>query len=945
MLSPHRNVTFAVNYEVSHLWQSPSQAKANQTLPVESVPESTGNINPIPGNNNSKPYATPPDPGKKLASISENKPSTVTNMDTAPPLPFPEAETNNASLPDKKTSTAKASSAGTESTADKSCTATAGAAITTGRDSNAGDAASAAPPAASLDKPKSVDFKMPVTDDSNTSVKRRSSRELKKRQVPVERTRVRYDMELVPAVKRNRAFLDKFPLWMVPTPNREDKILALQMHQQAIIKQHQQKLQLLQKQHQSLVNQQPTKQQPLVEQKQTGKPPKVPQSPLLPTEQHQVAALLDPGSNSDVENAPCQHRAGNDIVNAEGSFPYANENTSPELVDDQDAVSPFAEDTSVIWVPKKRQDWEDSVFEMTAVCTSAAMRRYSATGRKTASSKPFQPPLSREYIKDRVDIDDPLNGYQIRHRSGGWLQGFILWTNFTTWTHYFRWDSSHAMSGIPTMNNKQPALVDMDGSVAANLEMQPRSGNPLEGGVVFEAVAEISLVGGIGCGEYLLRMALDSIRATRKYKFVVLQATDSSKTFYERFGFVRVGAICRYERRDKGAGLKPGGTGPVTPIMGYRHWTHPNESDSSLQMHGGPSYMMCLTLPEDDPDDPIETPFLDEMMKLEVLEKPSIDQLGGSSTPYPKGRRGSVDSTSSNSSNDAQLARSGLKKKGSKSRRGSSGSPRTVTATSLRQTFDAKIPPALPALGGTKDTPVRNAAAAAKSMVNSSGVKRGATIATGNQTTKKRRLSAPAGATAPGDKSRTRARQHGTPLKNGAGAKGLPLGAQAKQIYQTGSSKKASSKRATPRRNSDQIFATGKRGAASPAPATSTKPSGSERSPDPSRSGLTKQKVKSYPRDRVHFYNKVVRPKKGKSSENYFVLNYDEDKNTIRIIPMEARGLLSGKRAGRPRFQVVMSSYPRNAKTVSCDSYDIVKAFMVMKTPVVASEAWDVLDA
>ena len=137
----------------------------------------------------------------------------------------------------------------------------------------------------------------------------------------------------------------------------------------------------------------------------------------------------------------------------------------------------------------------------------------------------------------------------------------------------------------------------------------------------------------------------------------------------------------------------------------------------------------------------------------------------------------------------------------------------------------------------------------------------------------------------------------------------------------------------------------GKKGAVLPAAGSAAKPSGSERSPDSGRTGLMKQKVKSYPRDRVHFYNKVVRPKKGKNSENYFVLNYDEAKNTIRIIPMEPRGLLSGKRAGRPRFQVVMNNYPRNAKTVSCDSYDIVKAFMVMKTPVVASEAWDVLDA
>lgn len=106
-----------------------------------------------------------------------------------------------------------------------------------------------------------------------------------------------------------------------------------------------------------------------------------------------------------------------------------------------------------------------------------------------------------------------------------------------------------------------------------------------------------------------------------------------------------------------------------------------------------------------------------------------------------------------------------------------------------------------------------------------------------------------------------------------------------------------------------------------------------------------KQKVKSYPRDRIHFYNKVVRPKNGNKSDNYFVLHYDEPKGTIRIIPMEARGVLSGKRAGRPRFQVKMENFNRDVRTVPCANYDIVDAFMVMKTPVVASEAWDVLDA
>lgn len=912
-LSPQRNVTFAVNYEVSHFFPP-----ANQSLKlpvgsyVQSVPAPT-DVNPIPGNIKPKPSATQTHQDPKISSLTAANTLDAKKVHL-PKHPFPlnQATTNlDTEKRTVKLDTATASETSTNSS------------ITTS--------------SISVGNPKSVDFKMPESTDNTT---RRSAREQKKRQSPVDRTRVRYDMELVPVIKRNRIFLDRFPLWMTPSPTREDKLTALQMQQQSIIKQHQQKLQVLLKQQQLLVEQQTTKQRPLMDQKQTGKPPKVAQPP---EQQQQALTLLDAGSNSDAENAPLQSRG--EVNSFCASY---NENTSPELIDDQDITSPFAEDTSVIWVPKKRSDWEDSVLEMTAVCTSAAMRRYFSSGRKSTPKKPFQPPLSKEYIKDRVDIDDPLNGYQIRHRTGGWLQGFILWTNFTTWTHYFKWDSSHAMSGIPTMNNNTPALVDTDGSVAGKLESQPRSGDPLGGGVVCDGVAEISLVGGLGCGEYLLRMALDNIRAARKYKFVVLQATDSSKTFYERFGFVRVGAICRYERFDKDAGkptAKPAGkpgTRPVTPIMGYRHWTHPNESDSSLQMHGGPSYMMCLTLPEDDPNLPIETLFLDEMMKLEVANKPMIDQLGGSSTPYPKARRGSVDSTCSINSTDAQLGKTGPRKRTSKGRRGSNGSPRTVTSASLRQTFDAKVPPVLPILGASMTvTPARNAPASVKSMgrkdtATSSGVKRGANTLD-NPSAKKRRLGASAVVTdtdgasrkAPRDRSKTAP----TPAKSGPGVKG-----KATVSSQTPKSTKTSSKRATPRRTPDQIASTGRKPASTPTPKQVP-------SPDPSKGGPTKQKVKSYPRDRVHFYNKVVRPKKGKRTENFFVLHYDEPKDTVRIIPMEAKGVLSGKRAGRPRFQVVMNGFPKTSKTVACADYDIVKAFMVMKTPVVASEAWDVLDA
>jgi hypothetical protein len=185
-------------------------------------------------------------------------------------------------------------------------------------------------------------------------------------------------------------------------------------------------------------------------------------------------------------------------------------------VDQTETTAPF--EKSVIWIPEKRKDWEDSVSEMTAVCTSAALRRHPRTSSNNSKQKqqqqqqqPFVAPLPREYIRDRIDIDDPLRGYQIRHETGGWLQGFLLWTNFTTWTHYFTWDSLHAKSGMATTCATY-LQDDTNGSLAKTLQALPRQGDPSDAGIVFENIAEIALLGGLACGELLLRLALEEIR-------------------------------------------------------------------------------------------------------------------------------------------------------------------------------------------------------------------------------------------------------------------------------------------------------------------------------------------------------------------------------------------------------------------------------------------------
>ncbi|CAB9503714.1 expressed unknown protein [Seminavis robusta] len=337
MLSPQRNVTFAVNYEVSQLdryWQKnppPARVERKPDSGVENVPEPTADGNPNRSNNTVTSTAT--------RSSGVNIEKVTTTMDD--PVRSPETTKTLTALSDEDMN-----SSGKEN------------------------------------KKKVVIIKSPTQERQ-----RRSTREQKKKEVPVERTRVRYDMELVPAVKRNRAFLDRFPLWSTPSDTRQDKIKRFHYRQQSIIREHQQKLQVVQK-------------QPLEEKKQPiVKEPQVANNGWIVPGQPQSSSLIQ------------------------------DDDTSPELVDDE-VLTPFEDDSSVIWVPKKRSEWEDSVLEMTAVCTSAAMRRHMATRGRIPSNKPFHPPLSKEYIRDRVDIDDPLQGYQIRHRTGGWLQGFILWTNF-----------------------------------------------------------------------------------------------------------------------------------------------------------------------------------------------------------------------------------------------------------------------------------------------------------------------------------------------------------------------------------------------------------------------------------------------------------------------------------------------------------------------------------
>ncbi len=201
-----------------------------------------------------------------------------------------------------------------------------------------------------------------------------------------------------------------------------------------------------------------------------------------------------------------------------------------------------------------REYWLTLLGEMVQMVNEAVRRRASSV--RDASK-----PLSLEYMADRLDVDDPFTGYLAFTKGEGWLQGFITATTFTTWNHGFRWDSTNPMLDLKSMHDEDedsaaakarpPLLTDEDGSLSAELQAELHAGDPDDEGVVFPRIAEISLLGALGCGKWLLDLILEGLEsADSPYAFVVTQATDGSISFYERMGFIRVGAVTARKRAD-----------------------------------------------------------------------------------------------------------------------------------------------------------------------------------------------------------------------------------------------------------------------------------------------------------------------------------------------------------------------------------------------------------
>ena len=282
---------------------------------------------------------------------------------------------------------------------------------------------------------------------------------------------------------------------------------------------------------------------------------------------------------------------------------------------------------SVVERINSREQFKKLVPEIVCLCCEAARRKEL---RKNPGATMFDKPLSEAYIKERIKWDENLRGFTVRtNDSRRMLQGFIMYSKFSTWQWSFRWDSTSPQSGIRACDRKLHNIDD--GSLTfrlaneirhrleARVTMKPeisskkkqkrkrrknKTTSPYCGkleGVGWPRLTELSLLGALGCGEILCRFAMRDVLTDSTQRCVVLQATKLAVPFYERMGFVRVGAVVRVGDR------------AVMPEVPYRHWVYSKRWDN-----GDMSYMMALDLTKT--SRLVETPIVVPTLELQDLE-------------------------------------------------------------------------------------------------------------------------------------------------------------------------------------------------------------------------------------------------------------------------------------------------------------------------------------
>lgn len=605
---------------------------------------------------------------------------------------------------------------------------------------------------------------------------------------------------------------------------------------------------------------------------------------------------------------------------------------------------------SVIWAPNCRADWEESVDEMVAICSAAAWHQYNLLPYNVRRKEKFNEPISHVYVKDRIQIDDPLRGYQIRHKTGGWLQGFIMMTNFTTWTHYFKWDSHHKANG---MNATDQGKND-DGALANELEAQIRAGDPLAEGVVWPTIAEISLVGALGCGEYLLQMALDDIARRQCYDYVVLEATAKSRPFYEKFGFVRVGAVCKYGNETDIMNEK----GEVQDV-GYRHWSYAQTTEEGLDQIGAPSYMMARRIKKFSTISTCEkcgtqgTPSFTDHLGAQcfIAKKPTILPLGG----LPR-KRSRAMSSASVASNKKARSMSCASVDTSKEK-----NCKMLETTIGEEDVKSNIDVDSNAAGGTN--PKKTESPIPKTITADAKDDKAADITT--STMKVESNDTPRNAKSENAEVIEEAKKDITltPVKASRKSKSKAIeqmkAANASPAVTAQSKAESKTDSKQKKRPVEKVPTTPKKKSKvklpQPLSPLSPKVEVSYRKQNLIQgTGLSKSQL---------FFNKIITPKPSKlrrnshqfTSQYYYVIDFDYKKRHINAIPLYINGNFKGKHEGRPKWKVHLlpkkkgmsnKEYYKSMDGIvnsSIGDWDMVKAKTVTRSSWLDKESWDIL--
>eukprot|EP00501_MAST-03F_sp_TOSAG23-6_P000366 GSMAST32.ASY1.ANO1.373.1 assembled CDS len=151
-------------------------------------------------------------------------------------------------------------------------------------------------------------------------------------------------------------------------------------------------------------------------------------------------------------------------------------------------------ENSVLLRVTSRQQCFPCIPEMLELCTEASRRRKL---RRQPRAMHFEKPLCVDYIADRLNTDDPINGY-------------LKWFKFDSVSSYDQ------LADYYGKKKKSKRKIDSNGSLALWLESHKRTGNA-KTGMVWNNVAEISLLGALRCGRWLVSMIMQELAENSEY--------------------------------------------------------------------------------------------------------------------------------------------------------------------------------------------------------------------------------------------------------------------------------------------------------------------------------------------------------------------------------------------------------------------------------------------